>query len=62
MRGTKHSIWFRGFGAVGAKSWRRPGIEPGSPEDQIYNSEIAKNVASNPKDLEFFLTANFDSP
>ena len=29
-------------------------IEPGLPKDQVYNSEIAKNVASNPKGLETF--------
>ena len=55
-----HSFLSRGVGAVGAQSLPRPGIEPGSPEDQVYNNEIAKNVASNPKGLDFFLTANFN--
>ena len=52
----------KGFKIVGPQSLQRPGIEPGSPEDQVYNSEIAKNVPSNPKGLEFFLMANFDDP
>ena len=52
-------IWFRGFRAVGANILRWPGIEAGSLEDQVYNSEIAKNVASDPKCLTFFMTANF---
>ena len=60
MRGTKHSIWSNSFGTVVAQSWHPPGIEPGSPEDQVYSSEIAKNVASNPKGLEIFLNVNFD--
>ena len=47
---------------MGPQSLRRPGIEPGSPEDQVYNSEIAKNVALKPKGLEFFRTANFQGP
>ena len=29
-------------------------IEPRSPKDQVHNREIAKNVASNPKGLDFF--------
>ena len=44
---------------MGAQSLAQPGIEPGLPKDQVYNSEIAKNIASNPKGLEIFLIANF---
>ena len=47
---------------MGPQSLQRPGIEPGLPEDQINNSEIAKNVASNPKGLEFFFITNFKGP
>ena len=43
-----------------AQSLRPPGMEPEPPEDQVYVSEIAKNVALNPKGLEFFLSANFE--
>ena len=50
----------KGFKIVGPQSSQRPEIEPGLPEDQVCISEIAKNVASNPKGLEFFLTANFE--
>ena len=35
---------------------------PGRPKSSDSLYKIAKNVASNPKCLEIFLTANFDGP
>ena len=40
----------------------RRGSNPGRPKSSDSLYKIAKNVASNPKGLEFFLTANFDGP
>ena len=59
---TFGQLWSRGFKTVGAQSLQRLGFERGSPEDQIYNSDFAKNVASNPNGLELFLIANFEGP
>ena len=61
-RGTAGLSRPKGCKIASLQSLRRPGIEPGSLEDQIYNNEFAKNVASNPKGLEIFLTANFEGP
>ena len=61
---NKVSFWPcrpNGLKIWGPQSLQRPGFEPGSPEDQIYNSDFAKNVASNPKCLNIFLIANFAS-
>ena len=35
---------------------------PGRSESSDSLHKLTKNVASNPKGLEFFLTANFDGP
>ena len=50
----------KGFKIEDPQSLQCPGFEPGSPEDQIYNSDFTKNVASNPKCLRIFFIANFD--
>ena len=51
----------KGCKIMDPQSLQRLGIEPALPKDQVYNSEITKNVALNPKGLEFFLNANLDS-
>ena len=38
------------------------GSNPGRSESSDSLYELAKNVASNPKGLEIFLTANFGGP
>ena len=51
----------------GTKLWAlkvcgRRESNPGRPKSSDSLYKIAKNVASNPKGLEIFLTANFDGP
>ena len=38
------------------------GSNPGRSESSDSLDKLAKNVASNPKGLEIFLTANFEAP
>ena len=58
-RGPNHSIWSMGCRAVGIESWHLPGIEPRSPEEQQFTIQTSEKIASNPKYLNIFLTANF---
>ena len=63
----KKKIVFDPEGPRATKLWAfkvcsRRGSNPGRPKSSDSLYKIAKNVASNPKGLEFFLTANFDGP
>ena len=55
------------FGQGAAKLWV-PKVQPGwdlklgQPKSSNSGYKLAKNVASNPKGLEIFLTTNFEGP
>ena len=44
------------------KVWPRRGSNPDRPESSDSLYKITKNVVSNPKGPEIFLTAKFDGP
>ena len=47
---------------MGPQSLRQPGIEPGSLGEQRFTKEKSRNVASNPKGLDFFLKGQLWEP
>ena len=61
MRTSQRSIisqfLLRCFKNTRPQSWQRVGIELWLPENQVYNTEIVKNVALDPKCRDHFLTA-----